>query len=365
MKTALAGFLLEMASINSSNTSSFENVSASPNRGCFSFDSMAIKVSRVVAYCIVILVSVLGNSLIIYIVAKERRMRKTVNYFIVNMAAADLLITFYMPRAISQVYAGFEWQVEGTAGLIFCKLVVFFHETAIAVSNFTVVAISFDRFFAVVFPLKVFITERGCSAIIVLIWIVAIALRVPMVYGAKTIIRQGQLTCFLNLDEVLGKGAEKAYYQFTLIGLFSIPLITILILYSTIFIFIKSRKPPGEGLSRNQYHRRRAQATKKKVLRMVTVVVGAFVLCWLLYFIQLILFSYKITVSCDVLFLKLFLAHFNSALNPCLYVTFSENFRKCFKDILLRLPFCRYALETPVVTLAPTTVEDVQTTKAI
>ena len=77
-------------------------------------------------------------------------MRKTVNFFIVNMCIADLLITLYMPRSMSVWYDGYKWQLQGTVGVFFCKLAVFMHQTAICVSIFTVVAISFDRFFAVV-----------------------------------------------------------------------------------------------------------------------------------------------------------------------------------------------------------------------
>lgn len=70
---------------------------------------------------------------------------------------------------------------------------------------------------------------------------------------------------------------------------------------------------------------------------MVTAVVIAFLCCWLLYFIRLILFSYDVDVSCNVQFVRLFLAHSNSAINPCLYVAFSENYRCGVKMISSQL----------------------------
>ena len=69
---------------------------------------------------------------------------------------------------------------------------------------------------------------------------------------------------------------------------------------------------------------------------MVFIVVVVFVLCWLLFFIQLILFSYKIRVPCEVLFWRLFLAHLNSGINPILYLVLNENYREGVKNLIRR-----------------------------
>ena len=319
-----------MNQANHSYTDSVENNSTFQTDYCFANDSVAVKVSRVAAYCLVLLVSVIGNSLLIFtVMSRTKRSQRTLNYFILNMTIADLLITFgYMPRAITLAYAGYEWQVGGTAGLVFCKLTVLFHETAVAVSNFTVAAISLDRFFAVVFPLKTFMTKRICATICVVVWLVAVSLRLPMVYSIETVIMFGTLTCFLDLDDALGPGAETAYYYITLIVLFSIPLLIITVLYASIFAFIWRRKPPEGQLPPGSRRAHRNHRRKMQVLKVASIVVVVYILCWMLYFIALILHSYKITVSCDFQFVKLFLAHLNSALNPCIVFWFNVNFRK-------------------------------------
>ena len=311
---------------------------------CFVHDSSATKMLRIIPYCILLIVSLLGNSVIIAVVWKEQRMRKTVNFFIVNMCVADLFITLYMPRVMSIWHSGYQWQVRGTLGLILCKFAVFMHQTAICASIFTVVTISCDRFFAVVLPLKTIITKTVCKIILALIWILSVAIRVPMLYGLETgYDRYGKWGCILSLDDAFYKGAEKAYYQFTLIGLFAVPLSVTVVLYTGILISLKLRKIPGEEVLRNMGRQQRRDAViKRKVLRMVLILVAVFVLCWLLYFAQLILFSYKIQVSCDVQFLRLFLAHLNSAINPCLYLLLNENFREGVRNILRRSPLCRY-----------------------
>ena len=44
-------------------------------------------------YSIIILMSLVGNSLVVYIVWKNRTMRTTTNFFIVNLAVSDLMVT--------------------------------------------------------------------------------------------------------------------------------------------------------------------------------------------------------------------------------------------------------------------------------
>ena len=311
---------------------------------CFHEDSLEIKSARIIPYCLIIVVSLIGNSMVVAVVLKNPRMRTTVNYYIVNLAIADLLITFYMPRVISIALFGYEWVVGGTAGYVFCKLSILLNQTPIIVSTFTVVAISFDRFNAVVFPLRTFVSSRLCKVILLCTWLVALAFRLPSVYAVQLMTEEGKLYCNLLLDVTFGQGTNKLYYYFNVIVMFTIPLLMIVILYSAILITLKRRKTPGltpENSSNNSEGFRRREVVKKKVLRLVSIVVSAFILCWLLYYIRLCMYAYGYNLSCDWLFVRLVLAHFNSALNPCLYAIFSENYRRGFKKIIARVGCCR------------------------
>lgn len=302
---------------------------------CFLHDSAGSKAGRVIPYCFIIPLSLVSNSLVVAIIYKDRRMHKTVNFFIVNMSIADILATVvYMPRVMSIWLAGYEWQVDGIPGFIFCKLSVCLNQTSIAVSIFTVVVISLDRFFAVVFPLRVFITDRISQIIIVCIWIASLLASFPQFYGIKTLRNNGKLYCFLELDKIFGEGAATAFYMFTMLGLFAVPLAITIILYSAILVaLLKRRGVIGDAFSNNDERLQRQERTRKKVLKMVSLVVVCFILCWLLYFIHSILYSYKIIVPCSVLYLRLLLAHLNSIVNPLIYWFFNENFRRGFRGI--------------------------------
>ncbi len=50
-------------------------------------------VLKCVAYGIIILLAFIGNLLVVFIVWQNKRMRTTTNYFIVNLAVSDLMVT--------------------------------------------------------------------------------------------------------------------------------------------------------------------------------------------------------------------------------------------------------------------------------
>ena len=70
-------------------------------------DPIAAKVCKTRAYCLLLVVSLLGNTLIIMVVYRDNKMRTTTNLLIVNMAVSDLLVPiFAMPRANVEILYG-------------------------------------------------------------------------------------------------------------------------------------------------------------------------------------------------------------------------------------------------------------------
>jgi len=63
------------------------NTSCSPHV----LHTTAERISFISMYCFILMGGFFGNMIIIIIVYKHRDLRKTINYFIVNMAVSDLL----------------------------------------------------------------------------------------------------------------------------------------------------------------------------------------------------------------------------------------------------------------------------------
>lgn len=320
---------------------------------CFEADSTTIKIARVLPYVFIILVSVVGNILVAVVVFNSRPMRKAVNFFIVNMALSDLLITLvYMPRVVTILLAGYKWLSTGVAGLVFCKLVYFIHETSVSVSIFSAVCISGERFLAVIRPLQSLTKNTKASrSLIALTWFLSSVIRIPILVANTTAVSCGKVYCKLSLDTAFWPGLSVVYHKFNLIGMYATPLGVMIALYSATIFTLKRRGRPGNRVT--------AEATQptevnKKVSRMVLVVITAFILCWMLYFIVTVMESYHVAISCNVLYLRLLFAHFNCALTPVLYSLFSENYKREFKNILFACSWFRLARSRASTLSTPT-----------
>ena len=91
---------------------------------CLNFS--ALKIGGTVTYCLIIIVSLVANSLIVIIVCKTPNLRKPINYFIANMASSDLLFpVFSIPFKLSLLHAN-SFLIGGQLGQALCKLLPFF-----------------------------------------------------------------------------------------------------------------------------------------------------------------------------------------------------------------------------------------------
>lgn len=317
---------------------SFLNTSGNRTIGteCFINDSAGVKVARSMVYSIIILVSVFGNTGIIRIIWKERRMRHSINYFIGNMSASDLLMTVgYMPRMVAITNMGYEWHLDGNLGLIFCKTVSFLYDTCVCVSIFTAIAISLDRFLAVAFPLRIFITNRRSKIMIAVIWLTATLIQFPNLYASQLVQFRGKTRCHSALDQIFMVGFSKLYY-ITVSSIYVSSLCTTVILYVLIMIYLKLKRDRLLGSQKSfPSGRNSREKSCRNVVHMVLAVIGFFVFSWTLFVLQLVLYSHNMILSksCNVNFIVGLLAHSNCAITPFLYAKLSENYRKGFKQM--------------------------------
>ena len=345
-------FFFRMATDVSNNTTA----SFSPTPQCPAFSELYTEqVLKCVAFSIIVFCSLVGNVLVICVVLLNRHMRTVTNYLIVNMAVADLLITaFNMPITIS-VIAGsqIEWS-ESVAAEMLCKFIPFSQSLSIASSVLSLTAIAVDRFLAVMYPLKRYISFHAAYVLIVVVWIVGIAVNSPFLYAQKIIVSEEDGVRISYCQEiwtpVFGENAAKDFTIVLFVLFYAVPLLTMSVLYSFVVYKLWVRKAPGNQTTENQL---RAEKSRKKVLKMLIVVVTLFALCWLpMYINQFIWFFGFERFPCGpppvLAFLGFFLGYANSALNPAIYVIFSSNFRKGFKDVLL----CRFRRSNSPTNLA-------------
>jgi len=156
----------------------------------FLLNTTARKIGETFAYCLIFVVSPVGNSFIGIIVHKTQTLSsKPINYFIVNMAMSDLLFPIFLfPPKLTDLYVDYQWLISGPLGRALCKLVIFLVYTSMFVSIESLVLIAVDRFGAVVFPLRsTLISSKLCAFFIFATWIVAMAVSSPFLVAYELV----------------------------------------------------------------------------------------------------------------------------------------------------------------------------------
>ena len=291
------------------------------------------KIGVTFAYCLIFLVSLAGNTVIPIIVYKTKTMRKPINFIIGNMAMSDLLFPiFWIPQDIQWLYIK-SWLIGGPLGQALCKLTFFLPFVSIAVSILSLVLIAVDRFGAVVFPLRSpLISSKLCPFFILATWIIAMAVHSPYdnLFAGKLFEYPGGSFCGQSWTDFFGDSSSfSVYFGTILIAIYLTPLVLIIILYITIYIKLKSQKIPGEQSANAKQQR---QQRERNVLKMAIAIVLGFAVCWLPYCISFFLFFFlsDIWFSCGfqyVFFVACFMTRMNCAMNPCICLIFSRNYR--------------------------------------
>ena len=318
------------------------NSTANGSGGCWSCSNFtAWKIAGTVAFCLIIIVSLIANSLIVILVCKTPYFRKPINYFIANMASSDLLYPiFLMPWNLSFFHTN-SFLIGGQLGQALCKLVPFIISVSFVVSSQNLILIAVDRFGAVVFPLRSpLIRSKLCPFFIIATWIVAAAVSSPDLFTYELVeYPEGTCRCVENwTTKAFGESSSFASFSLAYYVLFIyIPVLLLVILYSIVVIKLKTQVHPGEQFANSQQQRDRRN---RNVLQMSIAIVTVFVFCCLPYSINFLITQYQDTfthLSCSFwIYYKVifYVANAYCAINPVICFMFSSNYRNTLKRLI-------------------------------
>ena len=309
-------------------------------RGSLSAGSLTldIKITITSLYTVSFLFGLVGNALGLYIICWKCGMKAVTHLLIGNLACSNLLVTFIvMPMSIFFLYNKHGWHA-GTAGAVTCKLSQYLFLFPIATSILTILVVSIDRFFAVFYPLKAKVFRRP-KIMTGTIWICSAILMSPTLAIYKVIsLPDGKWLCvsYFGQDSHRADIVSKVYYSLIFVLLYLLPLLVIAVLYALICYKLYHRQVPG--LSRTQNYRQAVEKSKRKVVKVLIMIVVVFALCWF----PAHTLHYYVTFRSEIyprlpayLFpLLLWISHTNSAIEPCLYMLLSQNFRREFRQVI-------------------------------
>ncbi|XP_036141889.1 octopamine receptor beta-3R isoform X1 [Monomorium pharaonis] len=349
----------------------------------------------------IITTAVLGNMLVIASVRRHRRLRVVTNCYVVSLAAADLLVAMCaMTFNASVELSGGKWLFGPIMCNLWNSLDVYFSTASIL----HLCCISVDRYYAIVSPLEytVIMKQSTVGCMLGSAWLLpALISFIPIFMGWYT--TKEHLEYMVEHPESCEFIVNLPYAVISSCVSFWIPGLVMIIMYCRIYKeAIRQRKALSRTSSNivlNSVHHHRhssrhhhhqqmllqaaadtgelalhtahfavptelhavngtsiRQQTKSwraehKAARTLGIIMGAFLLCWLPFFIWYLTTSlcgeacYVPDTVVSVLF---WIGYFNSALNPLIYAYFNRDFRDAFKDTLKSaLPCCAGCWKTP------------------
>ena len=272
--------------------------------------------------------SLVGNSWVIFIIARRRRLRTTANWFILSLAAADLGVTCaFSPYMICEVILD---TCKERVGLIFA---IFF----VNVSATGLIAMVAERYVAIVHSLKyvrVFTTVRRTFLIIGACW------GFPFLF---TVLKHA-----LRLAERRHSVVKTHIFDIIYILLFVV-LPTVLLLTAHIHILLIARKLSLQMRTLMKQVRFNMTANSLKIkeirnvgvkvstVRLVSVLVAIFIAYCGIRLYVLLYYTFKIFfVSKHTLVIYRLLLLVNSTMNPLVYAFLKEDIKRESKAFLCR-----------------------------
>ena len=267
-----------------------------------------------------IFLSLVGNSWVIFIIARRRRLQTTSNWFILSLAAADLGVTcVFTPYMICDV-------ILDTCRERVVKVFAFFFVNVSAIGLIAMVA---ERYVAIVHSLKyvrVFTTTRRTFIIIGTCW------GFPFLF---TVLRRAMYLAD-GRHSVVKTSIVEVIYIFLFVV---VP--TVLLLTAHFHILLIARKLSLQMRALMKQVRFNITANSLKIkeirnvglkastVRLITVLVAIFTTCYGIRFYVLLCYNFKIcSVSEPIRVINRLLLLANSTLNPLVYAFLKEDIKR-------------------------------------
>ncbi|XP_076674251.1 adenosine receptor A2b isoform X2 [Andrena cerasifolii] len=283
--------------------------------------------------------AVFGNGLVIIVFSKERKLRRRTNYYIISLATADLLVgLFAIPFAILA-------SIGLPTNLHACLFTVSVLVVLCTISIFCLVAVSVDRYWAILHPMGYSRTVRTKTAIgiICVCWIAGTLVGFLPLLGWNAGKKSNEKCIF---TEVM----DYDYLVFLYFATIIFPALLIAAFYAHIYRVVVKQQivtmNPGRrnGNQTTGTMLRLLGAARKrevKATQNLSRIVAFFIICWFpLYTINCVMaFCPRCKVNDVLMNFCIILSHLNSAGNPLLYAYHLKDFRAALKNFMWRLLF--------------------------
>ncbi|XP_017003799.2 RYamide receptor [Drosophila takahashii] len=294
------------------------------------------------------IVAVIGNTLVIWVVATTRQMRTVTNMYIANLAFADVIIGLFCIPFQFQAALLQSWNLPW----FMCSFCPFVQALSVNVSVFTLTAIAIDRHRAIINPLRARPTKFISKFIIGGIWMLALLFAVPFAIAFRVEklterFRENNETYNVTRPFCTNKNLsddQLQSFRYSLVFVqYLVPFCVISFVYIQMAVRLWGTRAPGNAQDSRDIT---LLKNKKKVIKMLIIVVVIFGLCWLPLQLYNILYVTIPEIN-DYHFISIvwfccdWLAMSNSCYNPFIYGIYNEKFKREFNKRFAAC-FCKF-----------------------
>ncbi|XP_045440991.1 5-hydroxytryptamine receptor 1D [Pipistrellus kuhlii] len=336
----------------------------------------ALQISLAVVLAVITLATVLSNAFVLTTIFLTRKLHSPANYLIGSLATTDLLVSILvMPISIAYTITH-TWSF----GQVLCDIWLSSDITCCTASILHLCVIALDRYWAITDALEYSKrrTAGHAAAMIAVVWAISVCISIPPLFWRQAKAQEELLDCQVNTSQI-------SYTIYSTCGAFYIPSLLLIILYGRIYLAARSRilNPPSlygkrfttaqlitgsagsslcslnPGLHEAHSHlagsalffqqvkikladsalerKRISAARERKATKTLGVILGAFIVCWLPFFVA----SLVLPICRDACWIPralfdffTWLGYLNSLINPIIYTVFNEEFRQAFQKVV-------------------------------
>ncbi|XP_034552858.1 C-X-C chemokine receptor type 3.1 isoform X2 [Notolabrus celidotus] len=280
-----------------------------------------------VLYSVTFIVGVLGNGVLLGVLARSRKAWSVTDTFILHLGVADVLLLLTLPLYAAQAAQDDGW----TFGTPLCKITGAVFTINFYCGIFLLACISLDRYLSIVHATQMYSSKKpwvvhiSCSTV----WIFSVLLSIPDWYFLEAVMaprRDNKTECVRNYLHAGVEGwrlSSRVIYH--TVG-FLLPSVVLIFCYSCI---LRRLQCGSQGLQ------------KQKAFRVIMAVVIVFFVCWTPYNITLMVDTLISNGTCGVraalrkaIVVTCSLGYLHCSLNPILYAFVGVKFRRQLLDIL-------------------------------
>lgn len=211
-------------------------------------ESLSFKVFKISLYSLILMLCLIGNSMVVLIVCRTKRMRMPSNLLILNLAICDLITPITsIPFDLALEENDYVWPF----GRVLCKTLWPLATLSATAASLTLALISLDRYRVIMHPFKQRLSSKQVKIFIAFTHLLGFLFVLPYVY-------------YLDLSTETNPCEEKwpvfsyrqAYTLFLFIVQYGIPLGFMTVMYSITLLNLRASTNKFENLVRDNRHQK-------------------------------------------------------------------------------------------------------------